>query len=59
MAELVQSNIRVLEAALIRLLALASLTRCEVTIDLARSALETYIREGKASPVNASQIQKR
>jgi chromosomal replication initiator protein len=58
MAELVQSNIRVLEAALIRLLALASLTRCEVTIDLARSALETYIREGKASPVNASQIQK-
>ncbi len=57
-AGLIQSNIRVLEAALIRLLALASLNRCAVTADLARSALEAYIREGKASPVSVQAVQK-
>jgi chromosomal replication initiator protein len=57
-AGLVQSNIRVLEAALIRLLALASLNRCAVTEELARSALESYVREGKASPVTLEQIRK-
>jgi chromosomal replication initiator protein len=57
-AGLVQSNIRVLEAALIRLLALASLNRCEVTAELARSALEAYVREGKASPVSVQTVQK-
>src|SRR5207247_6954543 len=53
-----QPNIRVLEAALIRLLALASLNRCEVTMDLARGGLEAYIREGKASPVTVQAVQK-
>jgi chromosomal replication initiator protein len=57
-ASLIQSNVRVLEAALIRLLALASLNRCDVTADLARSALEAYIREEKASPVSAQAVQK-
>src|SRR4051794_39499357 len=57
-AGLIQSNIRVLEAALIRLLALASLNQSEVTADLARSALESYIREGKASPVTVQAVQK-
>jgi chromosomal replication initiator protein len=57
-AGLVQGNIRVLEAALIRLLALASLNRCEVTADLARSALEAYVREGRASPVSVQTVQK-
>src|SRR5258708_22788690 len=57
-AGLVHGNIRVLEAALIRLLALASLNRCEVTGELARCALEAYIREGKASPVSIQAVQK-
>jgi chromosomal replication initiator protein len=57
-AGLIQSNIRVLEAALIRLLALASLNQSEVTADLARSALEAYIRDGKASPVSVQTVQK-
>jgi chromosomal replication initiator protein len=57
-AGLIQSNIRVLEAALIRLLALASLNRCAVTADLARSALEAYVREGRASPVSVETVQK-
>lgn len=57
-AGLIQSNIRVLEAALIRLLALASLNKSELTADLARSALESYIREGKASPVSIQAVQK-
>jgi chromosomal replication initiator protein len=57
-AGLIQSNIRVLEAALIRLLALASLNQSDVTADLARSALEAYIREGRASPVSVQTVQK-
>jgi chromosomal replication initiator protein len=57
-AGLIQSNIRVLEAALIRLLALASLNRCEVTAEMARSALEAYVREGKASPVSVQTVQR-
>jgi chromosomal replication initiator protein len=57
-AGLIQSNIRVLEAALIRLLALASLNQSQVTVELARSALEAYVREGRASPISVQTIQK-
>jgi chromosomal replication initiator protein len=57
-AGLVHGNIRVLEAALIRLLALASLNRCDVTADLAASALEAFITEGRASELGVQAIQK-
>jgi chromosomal replication initiator protein len=57
-ASQLQGNIRVLEAALIRLLALASLNRCEVTADLAASALEAFVCEGRASELGVQAIQK-
>jgi chromosomal replication initiator protein len=57
-AGLVQSNIRVLEAALIRLLALASLNRCELSVDLARAALTAYVREEEASAIGPAAVLK-
>jgi chromosomal replication initiator protein len=57
-ASLVQGNIRVLEAALIRLLALASLNRCEVTAELASSALEAVVSVGRASELGVQAVQK-
>ncbi len=45
MASLIQSNIRSLEGALIRLMAYASMSKSEVTKDLARDVLGTYFVE--------------
>jgi chromosomal replication initiator protein len=57
-ASQLQGNIRVLEAALIRLLALASLNRCEVTAELATSALQAFVSEGRASELGVQAVQK-
>jgi chromosomal replication initiator protein len=57
-ASRIQGNIRVLEAALIRLLALASLNRCEITPELAANALEAFVTEGRAGEVNVQAVQK-
>jgi len=55
---MVESNVRVLEAALIRLLALASLNRSPITADLAAGALEAYVQGGRASQVGVQVVQK-
>jgi chromosomal replication initiator protein len=57
-ASMVESNVRVLEAALIRLLALASLNRSPITADLAAGALEAYVQGGRASQVGVQVVQK-
>jgi chromosomal replication initiator protein len=51
-ARSVTSNIRVLEAALIRMLALASLNRSAVTHDLASRALAAFVQEGRMATIN-------
>lgn len=50
MADLIQSNIRALEGALIKLMAYASLARSPVTKQLARDVLSSYFVE-RAAPV--------
>lgn len=52
----VTSNIRVLEAALIRMVALASLTRCGVSAELATRALTAFVQEGRVASVGLSAI---
>jgi len=51
-ARSVTSNIRVLEAALIRMLALASLNRSPVTQELASRALAAFVQEGRMATIN-------
>jgi len=51
-ARTVTQNIRVLEAALIRLVALASINRCPITGDLAARALAAFVQETRLTPVN-------
>jgi chromosomal replication initiator protein len=51
-ARTVTQNIRVLEAALIRLVALASINRCPITGDLAARALAAFVQETRQTPVN-------
>jgi chromosomal replication initiator protein len=51
-ARSVTSNIRVLEAAFIRMLALASLNRSPVTQDLASRALAAFVQEGRMATIN-------
>ena len=55
-ARAVSSNVRVLEAALIRLLALASLNDCRITGELAMRALAAFVEEGQAATVNLAAI---
>ena len=50
MADLIQSNIRALEGALIKLMAYASLARSPVTKQLARDVLSSYFVERLPSP---------
>jgi chromosomal replication initiator protein len=57
-ASMIESNVRMLEAALIRLLALASLNRCPITADLAAGALEAYVQGGRASQIGVQVVQK-
>jgi len=54
-----RSNVRELEGAVIKLLAYSSLTRREVTLDLAREALGGVLREGPAVEVTAELIRDR
>ncbi|MGV3724571.1 MAG: chromosomal replication initiator protein DnaA [Actinomycetota bacterium] len=51
-ARAVSTNIRVLEAALIRMLALASLYRSSITQDLAARALAAFVQEGRMATIN-------
>jgi chromosomal replication initiator protein len=57
-ARSVTDNVRVLEAALIRMLALASLNRCSVTPDLATRALGVFVEEGGLVCINMLAIQR-
>jgi chromosomal replication initiator protein len=57
-AGMVEGNVRVLEAALIRVLALASLTRSAITPELASSALVAYAPEGSLGPIGVQRVQK-
>jgi chromosomal replication initiator protein len=54
-----RSNVRELEGAVIKLLAYSSLTRREVTIDLAREALGGVLSGGEAPEVTPSLIRER
>ncbi|HEY0810122.1 MAG TPA: chromosomal replication initiator protein DnaA, partial [Longimicrobiales bacterium] len=54
-----RSNVRELEGAVIKLLAYSSLTRREVTIDLAREALGGVLRGGEAPEVTPTLIRER
>jgi chromosomal replication initiator protein len=54
-----RSNVRELEGAVIKLLAYSSLTRREVTLDLAREALGGVLREGPAVEVTPELIRDR
>jgi chromosomal replication initiator protein len=54
-----RSNVRELEGAVIKLLAYSSLTRREVTLDLAREALGGVLREGPAIEITADLIRER
>jgi chromosomal replication initiator protein len=54
-----RSNVRELEGAVIKLLAYSSLTRREVTLELAREALGGVLREGPAVEVTADLIRER
>lgn len=56
-ARTVTNNVRVLEAALIRMLALASLTNSKITADLAARALGAFVQEGRAMSINLLSIQ--
>ena len=49
-AENIQNNIRELEGALIRLLAFSSLTRSEVTVDVAKEVLSGFFERRTAAP---------
>jgi chromosomal replication initiator protein len=51
-ARSVTTNIRVLEAAFIRMLALASLNRSPVTQELAARALGAFVQEGRLATIN-------
>ncbi len=57
-ARTVSDNIRVLEAALVRMLALASLNRCPVSADLAARALGAFVQDGQLVAISELSIQR-
>jgi chromosomal replication initiator protein len=57
-ARSVTDNVRVLEAALIRMLALASLTRCTVNGELAAKALGAFVQESAVACISLLAIQR-
>lgn len=57
-ARSVTQNVRVLEAALIRMLALASLSDCAMTPDLAGRAIGAFVQDGRLTAISLLAIQK-
>ncbi|MFN3648815.1 MAG: chromosomal replication initiator protein DnaA [Armatimonadota bacterium] len=57
-ARTVTTNVRVLEAALIRMLALASLNNCGLTPELAGRALAAFVQESQIAAVSLLAIQR-
>jgi chromosomal replication initiator protein len=57
-AATVTDNVRVLEAALVRMLALASLQGCAITPDLAARALGAFVRESAIAQISVLAIQR-
>lgn len=57
LAGAVSGSVRLLEAALVRLLALASLQGCAITPELAARAAAAFVREGTAARVGMAAIQ--
>jgi chromosomal replication initiator protein len=55
-AENVTDNIRRLEGALIRLLAFASLTARDITLDMASEVLSSFIQSDSAGPIRIAEI---
>jgi len=58
MARMIHSNIRVLEGALIRLLAQASFTSTAIDIQMATGLLSRYFDEGVRTPVRVETVQR-
>ena len=56
-AKVVKSNIRVLEGALIKVLAAASLTHAEITLSLAAEQLRDHSLEDHQQPLSISRVQ--
>jgi len=56
-ASLVKSNVRVLEGALVKVIASASIMRRDIDVALADEVLGYYFREHDAKPVDAKDIQ--
>lgn len=56
-ASRVSTNIRELEGALTRVVSFASLTRADVTVDLAREALKDILPQGFSHPITIDMIQ--
>ena len=57
-AQRIQSNIRVLEGALVRVVAYANLTRSAITVDLAAEILKELLPVSPARPITIPAIQK-
>lgn len=57
-ARTVTTNVRVLEAALIRMLALASLNQCSISPELAARALSAFVQESQIACVSLLAIQR-
>lgn len=57
-ANRIQSNIRELEGALIRVIAMSSLNKQEMTLELAQEALKDILPASKPKPITVDSIQK-
>jgi len=57
-AQRIQSNIRELEGALVRVVAYATLTRAAITVELAEEILKELLPSGSARPLSIPVIQK-
>jgi chromosomal replication initiator protein len=57
-AHAVKTNVRILEAALIRMIALASLTGCPLTPEVAARAIAAFVQEGRLTGISLLVIQR-